>query len=318
MLLKQLHKLFVILLLLQTATSYAQRRGNGIKSFKPEKQFIFGAAASNFFGDLGGLNRVGTHLSPLDLDFVATRPSGHIGYRYIFRPHFATTSKLTYALLRGDDMNTNEPYRRNRNLSFRTHLIELSQRLEVILYNNSNKGYTAKYKIKGVKGIRFKSVSYYIYSGISGFAYIPQGPIDGGWKNLRPLNTEGQGLPGGGESYGIFGLGIPMGIGVRLGLDPIWRMSIEFSYTQTFTDYLDDVSGVYYNNAAIEASYGSTSAYFADPSSGSFPTWTSPGELRGDSNHDDGYAFLNISIIRDLSSKRTKRIKFNYRRRARF
>lgn len=275
-----------------------------------KKELIFGVGASNFLGDLGGLDRIGTHFSPLDLEWNVTRPSGHIGFRYRFRPWFATKSMFQYAVLKGDDALTNEPSRRNRNLSFRTHLFEFSQNLEWIFFSYERFG--KRYNIPGLKGIRNKNTVAYLFGGVAGFLYIPQGPGGGGWTNLRPLKTEGQGLPGAEreKGYGLFSLGLPVGIGFKFGLDQIWRMSVELSYTQTFTDYLDDVSGTYYDNDVIRDNYGGTAAYFADPSNGEFPTWTHPGELRGDSRHKDGYVFLNVSFVRNITYKRTKRINW--------
>jgi len=278
-----------------------------------KKEIIFGVGASNFLGDLGGLNRTGTHYLPLDMEWNVTRPSGHLGFRYRFSQWWATKTLVQYAVLKGDDALTNEPSRRNRNLSFRTHLFELSQHIEFIFYGNERFG--ARHKIYGLKGMRNKNTITYLFTGVTGFGYIPQGPGDGGWTNLRPLKTEGQGLPGGGKQYGPISWGIPMGIGAKIGLDKLWRLSIELSYTQTFTDYLDDVSGVYYDNDLIQHHYGSTSAYFADPSTGAFPTWTHAGELRGDAKHKDGYIFANVSFVRNITYKRTGRIKWKYKRR---
>lgn len=280
------------------------------------KEIILGVGATNFLGDLGGLNRSGTHYFPVDIDWNTTRPSGHIGFRYRFRPWFATKTLIQYGVLKGDDGLTNEPFRRNRNLSFRTHLFELSQHIEWIFYSNERFG--ARHKIYGVKGMRNKNTVAYLFTGVSGFGFIPQGPSDGGWVNLRPLHTEGQGLTGGGLEYKKIGIGIPFGLGFKIGIDALWRMSFELTYTQTFTDYLDDVSGTYFDNSLIEASYGSTSAYFADPSSGAFPSWTSTGESRGDPTHDDGYLFLNISFVRNITYKSHGRIKWDYKRRYRF
>ena len=239
------------------------------------KEIIFGIGASNFLGDLGGLNRIGSDYTPLDMEWPLTRPSGHFAYRYRFRPLWATKSIIQYGLLHGDDKLTNEPSRNYRNLRVRTHLFEFSQHIEFILFNNEQFG--KRYKIWGLKGMGNKNDIWYVFSGFTVFGYIPQGPGDGGWTNLRPLNTEGQGLPGGPDRYGIVNYGIPFGMGYKIGIDALWRMSFELSYTKTFTDYLDDVSGVYCNNAAIESVYGGTSAYFAGPSSGEFATWTDTG-----------------------------------------
>ena len=279
------------------------------------KELIFGTGVSNFLGDLGGLNRQGTHFSPVDIDWNTTRPTGYLGFRYRFLPWFATKATILYAVLKGDDIWTNEPFRRNRNLSFRTHLFEVSQQFEWIFYSNERFG--ARHKIYGLKGMNNKNTVAYLITGFSGFRYIPQGPSEGDWVNLRPLRTEGQGLIGGGEEYKKIGIGIPVGLGYKFGIDALWRMSFELTYTQTFTDYLDDESGIYFYNDLIAASYGTTSAYFADPSSGAFPSWTSAGESRGDPAHKDGYIFLNISFVRNITYKSIGRMKWDYKRRCR-
>ena len=106
-----------------------------------------------------------------------------------------------------------------------------------------------------------------------------------------------------------------MGDGVKIGIDALWRITFELTYTKTFTDYLDDVSSVYYDNSAIEAAYGPTAAYFADPSTGEFANWTNPGEMRGDSKQKDAYLFFNVSFARNITYKRSKKLKFQYRAR---
>ena len=150
--------------------------------------------------------------------------------------------------------------------------------------------------------------------------FIPMAP---GGPPLRPLGTGGQGLPGGPKPYGLmpagmpmaFGLGVPVGIGYKLGIDALWRISIEYTWTKTFTDYLDDVSGKYYDNTIISQTYGNVAAYYADPSSHEFPGKTFAGEIRGDKKQKDSYMFLNISIIRNITSKRSRKIKFKGPRR---
>lgn len=274
------------------------------------KEFYFGLGVTNFLGDLGGLDKVGTDYSFIDLEWAMTRYGAHFGYRYRFRPWISTKSQLQFGLLMGNDQLTTEPARRNRNLNFQTHLIEFSQHLELVIYNNEH--YGARNKIKGLRGHRNKNDILYVFSGISVFAYFPQaigGPF------LRDLNTEGQGLPGGPKDYGIVSWGIPFGMGFKLGLNRVWRLQFELSYTKTFTDYLDDVSGVYYDNQAIADAYGLEAANWADPSSGAFPTWTDAGEMRGDSKQNDAYFFFNVSFVRNLQQGKSKRVKWRYRAR---
>ena len=156
-----------------------------------------------------------------------------------------------------------KPFRRNRNLSFRTHLFDLSQRLELLVFRDEH--YGKRYDIPDLKGDRNKNTVVYLFSGITILGYIPQGNLDGGWTNLRPLNTEGQGLPDAVEPYKFISFGVPFGIGFKYGFDRVWRMSLELSYTQTFTDYLDDVGGVYYDNDAIPFGLRLNSGLFCRP-----------------------------------------------------
>lgn len=308
--------LFLVLVAVSVEyTSYAQPTHFTTNSYwkHQRKEIIFGIGASNFLGDLGGLNRIGTDYSPLDIDFAVTRPSGHFGFRYRLRPWVSNKTLISYAILKGDDALTSEPARRNRNLKFRSHLFELTTQFEVIIFNSEEFGH--RYKPMGVKGVKHRNKLLYLFAGGTFFGYIPQGPGDGGWTNLRPLHTEGQGLPGGPKQYQNFNFGIPMGVGFKLGLDALWRMTFELTYTKTFTDYIDDVSTVYYDNAAIEAAYGGTAAYFADPSAGYFPTWTDPGEMRGDSGEKDAYLMFNVSFTRNITYKRNRGKKWQYRAR---
>ena len=273
-------------------------------------ELILGVGATNTLTDLGGLNRIGSDYSVMDLEWSATRFGVHIGYRNRIRALWQTTTLLQYGMFTGSDALTNEPARNNRNLSFVTHMVELSQRLEFIIYNNEH--YGARHKIKGLRGMKNKNTIVYVFSGISGFIYMPMaqgGPL------LRPLKTEGQGLPGGPKPYGLFNFGIPFGIGAKIGLGQLWRFGMDVSYTKTFTDYFDDVSTVYYDNNALAAAYGPVSAAYADPSSGAFPTWTDPGEQRGDPKQNDAYFFINVSFMRNLAKHNGRRVKWKYKAR---
>ncbi len=307
--------LVVFIMVIFDFTSYAQSSHFTTNSYwkHQRKEILFGIGASNFLGDLGGLNKVGTGYSPLDMEWLTTRPSGHIGYRYRLSPKFSTKSLLSYMVLKGDDALTSEPTRRNRNLKFRSHLFELSQQFEVIIYNSEAFG--ARYRPLGVKGNKHKNTLVYAFTGISGFFFIPQGQGDGGWTNLRPLHTEGQGLPNGPDQYSNFGVAIPFGIGTKVSLDELWRVTLELTYTKTFTDYIDDVSTDYYDKSAISAAYGNDAAFFSDPSSGYFPSWTATGEQRGDPGENDAYLMFNVSFTRNITYKRKRGKKWQYRAR---
>lgn len=258
-------------------------------------ELFLNVGATQFLGEVGGLNREGTNKSLADLDIGSTRFGVGIGYRLRFHPRFATTTNLTYAMLAGADSHTEEIIRRSRNLSFRTHLLELSQKVEFIIYADEESG--SSY----LQGQRSKADVLYVFTGISGFLFSPQTKIGDKWTNLRPLKTEGQGLPDGADPYGLFNFGIPVGIGFRFGLPSGWRIGIEASYTKTFTDYLDDVSTNYYNPTVLAQEVGLDAVYAANPAIENHG-WFAEGQQRGNPDDKDAYFFLQFTITKNITS----------------
>lgn len=278
---------------------------NSSKNWSMNKHEVFFAVGPTFFlGDLGGLNKEGTQKSIVDLDFSSTRVGGGLGYRFRFHPRWATSTQLYFALVDGKDSNTDEIIRRSRNLSFRSPILELSQRLELIILANEKVG--ARYNIRGLKGMRPRADVLYVFSGISGFYYNPQTQINGKWTNLRPLRTEGQGLPGGADEYGMFSLAIPFGVGFKFGIGQFWRLGMEISYNKTFTDYIDDVSTVYYSPSTLASEVGSDAVYAANPAIENH-SWFGEGMQRGNSEDKDAYLFANIVLTRNITYPKPKR-----------
>jgi len=288
---------FVFFIKIGDSFSQSLNRATNWKNYRKEVVFQIGAA--EFLGDLGGLNKVGTDFSPVDLEFSLTRPAVSIAYRYKLLKNLNWHSSLNYLLVAGDDKLTSEPYRNNRNLNFKSNVFELATRIEVSLFSNK---VGHRYGISKTISSRKKSRAYEIigFIGIGGFYFNPKGrnPISGVWTKLEPLHTEGQGLPGGPKPYKKIALSIPIGVAYRMMLLKEWSVGIELNYRKTFTDYIDDVSTIYYDRYALEQAYGSTSLLMADPSLGNIPSATAPdgsgnGAQRGDTNKD---SFLSIQV----------------------
>ena len=270
---------------------------------------MFQVGATQFLGDLGGKNKVGKDYSLADMDMGSTGVNIGIGYRFRFHPHFATTSLLNFGLLRGDDALTEEFSRNARNLNFRAPIVNFNQRIEYIVF--ANEKYGKRYSMAGMKGFKDHNEQIYLFTGV-GIAYFnPQGQHGGGWTNLRPLTTEGQGLPGGPGKYDPYTVTIPFGVGFRMGLTKMWRIGIEATYFKTFTDYIDDVSGVYYDPAILAAQVSQESANFSNPSA--TPSLFTPGSQRGD-KQKDAYFYLNVTLSKNLTyknyAKRSKQIRY--------
>ena len=161
------------------------------------------------------------------------------------------------------------------------------------------------YNIKGAKGWRYQGSSFFVSAGIGAFYYNPKTRLDGPWIELRPLRTEGQGLPGGADEYGSVSLCIPLGVSYSMRINKQVSIGIEAAYRYTFTDYIDDVSTDYYNPYDIALYVGGDQAevasYLSNPSlgvaqGGLSSRVTAPGQQRGDPTDDDGYMFAMFKV----------------------
>lgn len=276
-----------------------------------KKELVLNIGASQFLGDLGGQNGIGRQKSLRDLDIASTNINAGVGYRYRFAKHFATTSMFEFSMLRGNDALTEEPARHARNLHFRSPFLNITQKLEWIIYANDEVG--SRLGMKG--GVKNKNFRVYVFGGVGVAYFNPQAKYNGSWVNLRPLRTEGQGLENGPKEYSNFTVTIPAGIGVRIGISKMWAMGIEASYLKTFSDYIDDVHGVYYDPAILAQSVGAASAYLSNPSTN--PSWFTPGSIRGKKDKDAVF-YLNFTFTRNFTYKNYKmkfsNIKYRYQR----
>ncbi|MBK6775574.1 MAG: hypothetical protein IPG74_06905 [Flavobacteriales bacterium] len=275
----------------------------------PSERMGIGMGVSNFLGELGGRNQIG---SPFvwDLEFSQTKPALSIGHKYFLRERISWSNSLTYGVLSGNDNLTTEPFRHNRNLQFRSDVFEFSSVLQYHFYKEQL-GHI--YDLRGVKGVKSKRIGLYIFAGIGGFSFNPKAQVNNGYVALKPLRTEGQGLPGGPEEYDLYGFCVPMGFGLRKALSKQWSTGLELQYTMTFTDYIDDVSGVYYDKQDIQASTGDLAAYLSDPSLGEIPGQTGTNAQRGDSKDNDAYLFLKVQFHYKVYKYRTSSKKYRTR-----
>jgi hypothetical protein len=285
-------------------------RPNDWKKYR--KELVFQVGASEFLGDLGGLNKIGTDFSPADLEFALTRPAVTLAYRYKFAKNFNMHTSFNYLLVAGDDKLTTEQFRSNRNLNFKSNIFELAVRAELSLFA-SQMGH--RYNIKKTLSSRAKGKAneFIVFVGVGVFYFNPKGrnPATGAYEKLHPLHTEGQGLPGGPKQYKRVSVSIPMGLAWRMSLNKLWCVGLEFNYRKTFTDYIDDVSTTYYpNKTAMVDAYGIKSLAFSDPSLGNIPYATAPngdgtGAQRGD-KEKDSYMALQVTVGRFFPPKRRK------------
>jgi hypothetical protein len=292
------------------------RKSFSTKRNKPRKEYIVGIGGANFLGELGGANQFGTHFIK-DLELSATRPSFQLALRYRPTAMVGVKGGFYFQLISGSDNLTQEPYRKNRNLSFRSPVCELSTQAEFYFTRDKM---SAQYNIRNARRGRSADFQAYAFLGFGGYFFNPQAKYNGKWVNLQPLGTEGQGLSGGPKKYSRFGICIPYGLGAKYGITREWFVGIEFGIRKIFTDYLDDVSTVYYDNNVLLRERGPMAAYLADPSLHNYPeelggdasgaNQTAAGEQRGDPKSKDAYMFTNVTVSYKLPYRRRTRSKF--------
>jgi len=313
----KLIRLIYISIFVFSISTFSKAQGfmssNSWKKYRHE--IYLGGGAANFLGDLGGRNQIGKDYSYADLEMSLTRPSVTLGYRYRVSKHFGWRTDFNYMRLWGSDALTEEKFRNNRNLSFRSPIYEISTllELEIPISKIGN-----RYHIKKTMKRRFKSSNQLIYGfvGVGGFYFNPQANYNGQWVNLQPLSTEGQGLPGGARKYKRVSVSIPIGIGYRLNIARQWTIGLEYNFRKTFTDYIDDVHGVYYDPELLFQHKGPIAVALADPSKGDIPTATMPnadgtGAQRGDKQLDS-YLGVELKIGYLIKSKKRKKTRAKF------
>lgn len=241
---------------------------------------------------LGGSYYIGD-LNPLGHLNQFTKPAGGIVFRYNINYRLAARVNLLFGSIQADDAYAKTDAAHQRNLNFKSPITEFSGQLEFNFLD---------YQIGSEK----RKFSPYLFLGIAGFKFNPQGNLAGNWVPLQPLGTEGQGLPGGSskKKYKLLQISIPFGVGFRTNLSKGIGLSIEWGMRKTFTDYLDDVSKTYYNPVALAAARGGTAALLSDPSKGTDPSFSNVGRQRGNSTTKDWYSFVGAVLTIKLKERK--------------
>jgi len=227
---------------------------------------------SNYYGDLQD------KLFPSN----GYHPVGGIMYKYFMNPHVGLRFGASYTNLSAADSNSTIPVHQQRNLSFNTHLFEMQGGLELNLLP--------------IEIDRMK-VTPYIFGGISAFYFNPYAFDPSGNKvYLRPLSTEGEGLPmyPDRKEYSLVNVAFPFGGGMKFFIGKAFMLCTELGFRYTNTDYLDDVSKSYVDLdslAAYKGKLAKTMAYRGN--SKDAPAY---GNQRGDSKSNDWYWYGNVSV----------------------
>lgn len=229
---------------------------------------------ANYFGDLN-----------YNASFESIRPMGSLFYRINFDSRWALKSSFSFAQLAFDDKLSKNAFNRQRNLHFRTNVMDLSAMVELnfLEFNKLKKD---------------KRFSPYFTLGIALFYFNPQAELNGQWYDLQPLGTEGQNDPSysGVSKYKLIDFAIPIGGGFKYSLGKNWNIGVFGELRVTFNDYIDDVGGVYTSPLSLPDGSRGVAYLLADRSGEVGTSISSPGKQRASSNKPDFYMFAGVSI----------------------
>ena len=227
-------------------------------------------------------------LKPTSFTFNHSNPAFSLVLRKPLNRWFNWRIGASIGKIEGAD-RYNRDYLKTRNLSFFTELQEIYTGLEINLLDISTKHFTP-----------------YMYGGIGLFHFNPWTYDNNGEKvYLKPLSTEGQGLPEYPKQklYNLVQSVLGFGVGAKYALSSCANIGIEFSQRKTFTDYLDDVSSAYIDQGVLRAAKGDKAvelAWRGDEVPGGTP-YPHDGEQRGTKTEMDWYYFFGLSFEVKLS-----------------
>jgi hypothetical protein len=199
-------------------------------------------------------------------------------------PHFSLNAALSQLYIRGSDKYNaqNEQYYR-RNLDFETNMVDLALTGRLQL--------TDQFQSRVVP---------FLEGGFSVFHFNPYTYIGSKKIFLHPYNTEGQGFSKypNAKPYQLFQPALVYGTGVFIKIFGNWDLGLELSARYLFTDYLDDVSGVYIDKNDLYAQRGQTAvglSFRADEIPFNNTVYPQAGDLRGSVTGND--MFYTIGLL---------------------
>ena len=245
-------------------------------------EFGFCSGAGYYIGDLNK-----SHFSQQDLCFGLVYKTDFPNERVSLRFH------LMYNKLKASDIKSGIESQIYRNLEFKSEVIEFGPIIEIDFFNfHPGQNHTDQPDFG----------SPYFFAGINYMRMNPKGKLNGEWVELQPLGTEGQGTILRNDNneivkkYSKNQIVIPFGLGVKMNITHHLSFSLEYGMRKTFTDYFDDVSGLYPDLIAL-ADESIQAAQMSDRSG--YPQGlndSSFGLQRGDASNKDWYAVSGITL----------------------
>jgi hypothetical protein len=208
-----------------------------------------------------------------------------VGISYQVMHKLLVRGGLSIGKLSADDKYSSKELNKLRNLNFSTMLYDASVVADYSLYD-----------------LTVRRVTPYVFAGIAMFGFNPYTYDSSGTKwFLKNLSTEGQGLfeyPDR-KKYKLMQFSVPFGLGVRVRITDNAYLGYEIGLRKTFTDYIDDLSKRYVDEALLASNRGAKAVELAFRSNELKDVnlrYPRDGEVRGGEKYKDWYYFSGITL----------------------
>jgi len=221
----------------------------------------------------------------LDKVYPKKLTNGFIGLtvQYELQDQILLRGSYSFARVNGSDSYSSKQVLQQRNLQFESTISEFAVVGEYYLFNL----YEKRFSPYGFIGLAVFHFDPYTYDSVGRKVF------------LKPLSTEGQGIYPNKKPYSLWQPAIPFGGGIKFAITENLRIGFEFGLRKLFTDYLDDVSTSYPNEADLLAARGQTAvdfSYRGDEYPGGDTNFPTKDTQRGSAAQKDNYYFTGINI----------------------
>ena len=241
----------------------------------------FASPNINRYSEVGLFGGAGYYIGELNryhFPIKLMQPAGGLFYRYTLNGHYSLRAFFNYNEIKGYDSYSRNAFEVERNLSFKSPIIEVGGHLEFNFYEFALD-----------KSLRRK-ITPFVFGGINYFYFNPQARNSSDvFVDLQPLQTEG-------KKYSRHQIAIPVGIGLKMKFRR-FGITAEWGIRKTFTDRIDDISEIY-----VDPSTQTSLAQEMANKTG-IPTQKIVGKQRGDSTSKDYYVFTGLTISYRLSKE---------------
>jgi hypothetical protein len=242
------------------------------------------------FGATAGLSNYKGDLAP-SIKLAESNYTYGIFVKRNFNPFASLSLNVNQGIISGNDQNFD--FLKERNLNFSSEIVEISTIFEFNFFGFAE-----------VNGIKQRNFSPYTFIGFGFFTHEPITVLNNVEYKLRMIDTEGLAINNTDErdrsTYSKYQVCMPIGGGFKWRINDRYNMAINVGFRYTFTDYLDDVSTVYFDPEILQNKYDSETAALADRS---LSGYAFNGKQRGRSDLNDWYIFSGITLSYKFKNK---------------